>query len=51
MLALLDLYERTEMFQKESDARLRAIDYLKQESAERLQLINKLSQLLEGKKR
>jgi len=51
ILALLDLYERTEMFQKESEARLQAIDYLKQESAERLQVINKLSQQLEGKKR
>ena len=51
MLALLDLYERTEMFQKESEARLRAIEYLKQESAERLQVINKLSQALESKER
>jgi 2-polyprenyl-3-methyl-5-hydroxy-6-metoxy-1,4-benzoquinol methylase len=49
MLGLLDLYERMEMFQKESDARLQAIEYLKQESAQRLEVINKLSQSLVGK--
>jgi 2-polyprenyl-3-methyl-5-hydroxy-6-metoxy-1,4-benzoquinol methylase len=51
ILALLDLYQRMEMFQKESEARLQAIEYLKQESAERLQVISKLSQALESKKR
>ena len=48
MLALLDLYERMEIFQQESKARLQAIEYLKQESAERLEVINKLSQASEG---
>lgn len=47
ILALLDLYERAEMFQKEASARLKVIEDLKKEAEERLRIINQLNQALQ----
>jgi len=46
---IANLKQRLDISEEDREARLQAIEYLKKESAEQLQVINKLSQALEAK--